>query len=105
MVVGQSVYHSAPSKTVAEVLALEGKREPGSHHQTKDAGERAEIASERTEFDPGYHGWRLVLAACLGVMAGFGSLFDYTLSLIHISSLFIILADVLLVRLIQVFFP
>jgi len=80
MVVGQSVYHSAPSKTVAEVLALEGKREPGSHHQTKDAGERAEIASERTEFDPGYHGWRLVLAACLGVMAGFGSLFDYTFS-------------------------
>jgi MFS family permease len=31
-----------------------------------------------TEFDPGYCGWRVVLAACLGVMAGFGSLFVYT---------------------------
>jgi hypothetical protein len=47
MVVGQSVSHSTPSKTVAGVLALEGKREPGPHHQTKDTGERAEIASER----------------------------------------------------------
>src|SRR5262249_10767671 len=25
-----------------------------------------------------YYGWRVVLAACLGVMAGFGSLFVYT---------------------------
>ena len=24
------------------------------------------------EFDLGYYGWRVVLAACLGVMAGFG---------------------------------
>ncbi len=31
-----------------------------------------------TEFDLGYYGWRVVLAACLGVMAGFGSLFVYT---------------------------
>lgn len=31
-----------------------------------------------TEFDLAYHGWRVVLAACLGVMAGFGSLFVYT---------------------------
>lgn len=31
-----------------------------------------------TEFDLGYFGWRVVLAACLGVMAGFGSLFVYT---------------------------
>ena len=30
------------------------------------------------EFDSGYYGWRVVLAACLGVMAGFGSLFVYT---------------------------
>lgn len=27
-----------------------------------------------------YYGWRVVLAACLGVMAGFGSLFVYTFS-------------------------
>jgi MFS family permease len=31
-----------------------------------------------TEFDLGYYGWRVVLAACFGVMAGFGSLFVYT---------------------------
>src|SRR6202451_4193815 len=30
------------------------------------------------EFDLGYYGWRVVLAACLCVMAGFGSLFVYT---------------------------
>jgi MFS family permease len=34
--------------------------------------------SAQSEFDPGYYGWRVVLAACLGVMAGFGSLFVYT---------------------------
>ena len=33
-----------------------------------------------SEFDPGYYGWRVVLAACLGVMAGFGSLFVFTFS-------------------------
>ena len=31
-----------------------------------------------SEFDFGYYGWRVVLAACFGVMAGFGSLFVYT---------------------------
>lgn len=31
-----------------------------------------------SESDPGYYGWRVVLAACFGVMAGFGSLFVYT---------------------------
>jgi MFS family permease len=36
--------------------------------------------SNLTEFDLGYYGWRVVLAACLGVMAGFGSLFVYTFS-------------------------
>jgi len=35
-------------------------------------------ADNPTEFDLGYYGWRVVLAACLGVMAGFGSLFVYT---------------------------
>ena len=34
--------------------------------------------SALTEFYAGYYGWRVVLAACLGVMAGFGSLFVYT---------------------------
>jgi MFS family permease len=39
-----------------------------------------EIASGLTENDLGYYGWRVALAACLGVMAGFGSLFVYTFS-------------------------
>ncbi|MGC1416804.1 MAG: MFS transporter [Candidatus Acidiferrum sp.] len=38
----------------------------------------SEPASTLTEFNPRYYGWRVVLAACLGVMAGFGSLFVYT---------------------------
>ena len=42
---------------------------------------RAEVTSVLTEFDIGYDGWRVVLAACgLSVMAGFGSLFVYTFS-------------------------
>jgi MFS family permease len=40
----------------------------------------AESTHRPTELDPGYYGWRVVLAACLGVMAGFGSLFVYTFS-------------------------
>jgi MFS family permease len=40
----------------------------------------AEIASGLSESDLGYYGWRVALAACLGVMAGFGSLFVYTFS-------------------------
>ena len=39
-----------------------------------------ETTSGLTEFDLGYSGWRVVFAACLGVMAGFGSLFVYTFS-------------------------
>jgi MFS family permease len=35
---------------------------------------------ENEDSDLGYYGWRVVLAACLGVMAGFGSLFVYTFS-------------------------
>lgn len=34
--------------------------------------------SKMTESDFGYYGWRVALAACFGVMAGFGSLFVYT---------------------------
>jgi len=37
-------------------------------------------AAALTEFDRGYYGWRVVLAASLGVMVGFGSLFVYTFS-------------------------
>jgi MFS family permease len=42
--------------------------------------QRAEPISDLNEFHLGYYGWRVVLAACLGVMAGFGSLFVYTFS-------------------------
>lgn len=34
--------------------------------------------SSQNEFSLRYYGWRVVLAACFGVMAGFGSLFVYT---------------------------
>ena len=47
----------------------------------EQAAQSAEMPSDLTEFDPGYYGWRVVLAACLGVMAGFGSLFVYTFSI------------------------
>ncbi len=43
-----------------------------------DATESAEPVPSLSEFDLHYYGWRVVLAACLGVMAGFGSLFVYT---------------------------
>jgi MFS family permease len=38
------------------------------------------MSSDLTELDGGYYGWRVVFAACLGVMAGFGSLFVFTFS-------------------------
>jgi MFS family permease len=50
------------------------------HSQSTDTLQPAEMTSSLAEFDPGYYGWRVVLAACLGVMAGFGSLFVYTFS-------------------------
>lgn len=40
----------------------------------------AEVPHRTDELELGYYGWRVVLAACLGVMAGFGSLFVYTFS-------------------------
>jgi len=45
---------------------------------TKIPPQMSESGTVLTEFDLGYYGWRVVLAACLGVMAGFGSLFVYT---------------------------
>ena len=44
----------------------------------RNTAQRTELADGLTEFNLGYYGWRVVLAACLGVMAGFGSLFVYT---------------------------
>jgi MFS family permease len=46
--------------------------------ETKSPSQTRKSSIHLTEFDLGYYGWRVVLAACLGVMAGFGSLFVYT---------------------------
>jgi MFS family permease len=46
--------------------------------RSKLVSQSAEPGPVLTEYDLGYYGWRVVLAACLGVMAGFGSLFVYT---------------------------
>ena len=46
-------------------------------HNKQAAAENTSIVGESS---PGYYGWRVVLAAGLGVMAGFGSLFVYTFS-------------------------
>ncbi len=50
------------------------------HHRSRVAfgSQSTEPEPSQTEFDLGYYGWRVVLAASLGVMAGFGSLFVYT---------------------------
>ena len=48
------------------------------HSQSTNTEESSRFRGDLTEFDLGYYGWRVVLAACLGVMAGFGSLFVYT---------------------------
>ena len=49
-----------------------------SEPQTWVGNPAAAVPRELSEWDPGYQGWRVVFAACLGVMAGFGSLFVYT---------------------------
>jgi MFS family permease len=56
------------------------RRSKRKHHSSRVAlgSQNAEPEPGLTEFDLGYYGWPVVLAACLGVMAGFGSLFVYT---------------------------
>jgi MFS family permease len=49
-----------------------------NHPQSNNALLSDEATSGLSEFDLNYYGWRVVLAACFGVMAGFGSLFVYT---------------------------
>lgn len=39
------------------------------------------LSASVEERDPGYYGWRVVVAACFGVMGGFGSLFVYTFAI------------------------
>lgn len=52
-------------------------RTTGEVHSSITPGESPSALSE---FNLRYYGWRVVLAACLGVMGGFGSLFVYTFS-------------------------
>jgi MFS family permease len=49
-----------------------------SHPESSNAIQTDETTPSLSEFDLNYYGWRVVLAACFGVMAGFGSLFVYT---------------------------
>ena len=60
------------------------KQKPAYNRETDalnaNAMQRTEITPNLSELDLGYYGWRVVFAACLGVMAGFGSLFVYTFS-------------------------
>lgn len=53
---------------------------PGSVEADTGSTATLEGAAGLSESDFGYYGWRVVLAASLGVMAGFGSLFVFTFS-------------------------
>ena len=53
---------------------------PGNLNVAENELVSAAIASGPSESDLDYYGWHVVLAACCGVMAGFGSLFVYTFS-------------------------
>jgi len=63
----------------SQVVRLRTNHDHGSTTTTA-ASQSSAVLSKATESNPGYYGWRVVLAACLGVMAGFGSLFVYTFS-------------------------
>ena len=53
---------------------------PGNFNVGVNQTNPKEAADGPTESDLDYYGWRVVIAACLGVMTGFGSLFVYTFS-------------------------
>jgi predicted MFS family arabinose efflux permease len=80
MAVERSVYHSTPLPQRWRRVDVRRQANLAPHPQSSNTVEHAEGTSHFTEFDLGYYGWRVVLAACLGVMAGFGSLFVYTFS-------------------------
>ncbi|HKF41226.1 MAG TPA: MFS transporter, partial [Candidatus Acidoferrum sp.] len=50
----------------------------GGESQSILTARSVDLAPGLSESDLGYRGWRVVLAASLGVMGGFGSLFVYT---------------------------
>lgn len=59
---------------------MSGDSLPRPHEVAPVSTQPTEALPPPDESDFCYHGWRVVLAACLGVMAGFGSLFVYTFS-------------------------
>ena len=79
MVVERFMYDSTPGEW-GEIKRMSDESVPGSVGSGIATVRSTETASGPSEFDLGYYGWRVVLAACLGVMAGFGSLFVYTFS-------------------------
>jgi MFS family permease len=64
---------------VAERSVRKGERDP-HEPENLESMPPCETVSAMREDNLDYYGWRVVLAACLGVMAGFGSLFVYTFS-------------------------
>lgn len=82
MVGARSMYYSTPAcvgrEGCARGVPMSEEIVPGTEVVADTGDESHTPATE--EFDPGYYGWRVVVAACFGVMAGFGSLFVYTFS-------------------------
>jgi MFS family permease len=66
------------SRKQCPVYAQTGTLNLARDPQNSNTMQLATPAPGLSEFDLGYYGWRVVLAACFGVMAGFGSLFVYT---------------------------
>src|SRR5277367_5651394 len=73
-------FSHATSKVGWGIQRMSEESIPESVGVGTDAVQPAEMPPGPSEFDLGYFGWRVVLAACFGVMAGFGSLFVYTFS-------------------------
>jgi len=67
-----------PYELGSEGIACRVENVSSIRHPQSNLAQSGEPAPGLGEFDLGYYGWRVVLAACLGVMAGFGSLFVYT---------------------------
>ena len=65
MAVERFVYDSTPAKR-AEIKRMSEQPSPESVGVARTTLQPAEMASDQTEFDLGYYGWRVVLAACLG---------------------------------------
>jgi hypothetical protein len=72
------VSRGKPYELGTEDIARRVENVSSARHPQSNLGQSGEPAPGLSEFNLGYYGWRVVLAACLGVMAGFGLLFVYT---------------------------